>query len=315
MLMARSAEMFGELDGDFERMALLQRSRLVKIKTSDHPDPLTEPRATASIKLPSLCENDVLMMRAEQAEKNLSSLQVETVTLAARRFRQSLPDGRTCGYAIGDGTGCGKGRCIAALMTHMWNSGVKRHVWVSATNDLYYDACRDLKDLGADIPCITLRRLPPSAPLDKWGTEANKELFKHMGAEGDGVIFVTYSLLVQTGQRRQLMAVPVKTEEVRSLLLSGGLLDEKLKVTRKVAGFVDVNGSAMELHQGDRIASVQELRQIQKMALPFTLTVERVLHKDKSEKGSADAGADNQDLTAWNSRLGQLVEWMGGEKA
>jgi hypothetical protein len=279
-----ASEMFGELDGDFERMALLQRSRLVKIKTSDHPDPLTEARATASIRIPPLTENDVLMMRADQAEKNLSSLQVETVTLAARRFRMSLPDGRTCGYAIGDGTGCGKGRCIAALMMHMWNSGIKRHIWVSATNDLYYDACRDLKDLGADIPCITLRRLPPSEPLEKWGTEANKELFKHFGAEGDGIIFVTYSLLVQTGQRRQLIPIPVKTEAVRQLLLSEDLLNDQLRVTRTVDGFTDVSGMATQLHKGDLIASMQKLRQLQTMTLPFTITVERVLHKDKKTK-------------------------------
>ena len=42
-----------------------------------------------------------------------------------------------------------KGRCIAAIVQHMWNSGCKRAVWVSATNELYHDAVRDLKELGS----------------------------------------------------------------------------------------------------------------------------------------------------------------------
>jgi len=348
-----STEMFDELEGDFERMALLQRSRLVKIKTSDHPDPLTEPRATASIKLPQLTENDVLMMTPAQAEKNLSSLQLETCTLAARRFRQTLVDGRASGYVIGDGTGCGKGRCIAALMVHLWNSGCRRNIWVSATNDLYYDAVRDLKDLGADIPCISLRRLPPSAPLDKWGTETNKELFKHFGAEGDGIIFVTYSLLVQTGTRRQLYACPIKTEETRTALLGSDLLDERLRVTRDVSSFSEISDVPLDLHKGDRIVNIQSLKSLQKMTLPFSLTLERVLHKTKNEKAAEVTAADKnknkckiddktkskeknakagkdvdskggegvaedddlKELTPWNSRLGQLVEWMGGKNA
>ncbi|CAK9016734.1 Protein strawberry notch homolog 1 [Durusdinium trenchii] len=48
-------------------------------------------------------------------------------SFAARRFRTKLPDGRTAGYVLGDGTGCGKGRVISALLYHMWNSGHRRH--------------------------------------------------------------------------------------------------------------------------------------------------------------------------------------------
>jgi len=344
-----AADVCEELAGDFERMALLQRSKLVKIPTSDHPDPLSEPRAAASIRLPPLTDGDVLMLHQDTALKRLSSLQVETVTLAARRFRQSTSDGRATGYVIGDGTGCGKGRCIAAVLLHLWNTGIRRHIWVSATNDLYYDACRDLKDLGADIPCVPLRKIAPSAPLDKWGTEANREMFKHLGAEGDGVIFVTYSLLVQTGQRRELIAVPVKTEESRAILLAD-LLDERLHITR--AAEFGSEGGSVSVRKGDRVVSVQTLRQLQVLEVPFTLTLERVLEKKKGsdketnkfsgksqsrggkqgkEENSA-AGEDAEtaeigkeegksakpndiDYTPSNSRLGQLVEWLGGENA
>jgi hypothetical protein len=53
------------------------------------------------------------------------------------------------GFFLGDGTGCGKGRVIAAVIWHLWNSGERRCVWMSSSPDLITDARRDLKDLGA----------------------------------------------------------------------------------------------------------------------------------------------------------------------
>ena len=35
---------------------------------------------------------------------------LQAVGLAARRFQQGLPSGARCGFLLGDGTGCGKGR-------------------------------------------------------------------------------------------------------------------------------------------------------------------------------------------------------------
>jgi len=333
-----AASLVGELENDSERMALLRRSSVVKIKTSDHPDPLTEPRTVASIKMPALTHQDVLGLPQACAESKLSSLQLETVCYAARRFRTTLPDGRTAGYLLGDGTGCGKGRCIAALIYHMWNMGHRRSIWVSATSDLYYDAVRDLQDLGADIPCMPMRKLPPSGPLDRKGSEAHLELTKNLGVEGNGVIFLTYSLLVQTGQRRQVFACPVRNEENRRSLL-GELLDDKLRCVRSVEEFGD-DKSSVHLRAGDRVVGVKKLQDLMALAVPFTVTFERVLTADSKGKGGrpastaepdkgkpekaepegvAAAGPEEQEAssewTPWNSRLGQLVSWLGGSEA
>lgn len=325
-------DLMGELEGDFDRMALLSRSKLLKTKSCDHPDPLSEPCSIASIRMPPLTSEDVIRLPRKVAEERLSSLQLETVCFAARRFRIPLPDGRAAGFVLGDGTGCGKGRIISAMIFHMWNSGHKRSVWVSATNDLYYDACRDLQDLGADIPCISLKRLPPSGPLDKKGSLAHEELVRGLGIEGDGVIFLTYSLLVQTGQRRRTYALSVRTQQQRDQLL--GLLDDRLHITKRVPKFGD-DVSSVELCVGDRLVGIQGSRQLSAMEVPFTLTVERLLKKklpganDKKEgedsKPAKETNATGEEeepdeangteLNAWNSRLGQLVEWLGGENA
>ena len=51
---------------------------------------------------------------------------------------------------IGDGAGVGKGRTIAGIIYDNYLKGRKRAVWVSVSNDLKYDAERDLKDIGAE---------------------------------------------------------------------------------------------------------------------------------------------------------------------
>lgn len=51
--------------------------------------------------------------------------------------------------AIGDGAGVGKGRTIAGVIYENYMKGRKRAIWVSVSNDLKYDAERDLGDIGA----------------------------------------------------------------------------------------------------------------------------------------------------------------------
>jgi hypothetical protein len=49
----------------------------------------------------------------------------------------------------GDGAGVGKGRTIAGVIFENYLKGRKRAIWVSVSNDLKYDAERDLRDIGA----------------------------------------------------------------------------------------------------------------------------------------------------------------------
>ena len=101
---------------------------------------------------------------------------------------------------------------------------------------------------------------------------------------GQWCIFLTYSLLVQTGQRRQVFACPVRTEENRRTLL-GELLDDKLRCVKSVQDFGDEKGS-VDLRAGDRVVGVKKLQDLMAMAVPFTVTIERVLSADGRGKPS-----------------------------
>lgn len=50
---------------------------------------------------------------------------------------------------LGDGAGVGKGRTIAGIIFENYLRGRKKAIWISVSNDLKYDAERDLRDIGA----------------------------------------------------------------------------------------------------------------------------------------------------------------------
>ncbi len=52
-------------------------------------------------------------------------------------------------HISGDGAGVGKGRTIAGIIYENYLKGRKKALWISVSNDLKYDAERDLLDIGA----------------------------------------------------------------------------------------------------------------------------------------------------------------------
>ena len=84
------------------------------------------------------------------------------------------------GWMLGDGTGAGKGRQVAAIMLDHWLRGRRRALWLSQSDKLVEDARRDWCALGG--------RDDDVIPLGKF----------RQGAEiphSDGILFATYATL------------------------------------------------------------------------------------------------------------------------
>ena len=84
------------------------------------------------------------------------------------------------GWMLGDGTGAGKGRQVAAIMLDNWLRGRRRALWLSQSNKLVEDARRDWCALGG--------REDDVIPLGKF----------RQGAEillAEGILFSTYATL------------------------------------------------------------------------------------------------------------------------
>ncbi|CAB0029995.1 unnamed protein product [Trichogramma brassicae] len=165
-----------------EEMAVAETYAVYKPSKLDcknrHPDPVVETSTLASV------EPVDITYRLSIPERNLSSLQLESITYASQQHEHLLPDGSRAGFFIGDGAGVGKGRTIAGIIYENYLKGRKKAIWVSVSNDLRYDAERDLKDINAPIPIHVLKT------------------FKYKKIEHQyGVIFSTYSALI--GEQNQ----------------------------------------------------------------------------------------------------------------
>lgn len=141
--------------GEVLSSAVFQSYRCASLKEGrPHPGDIAEPASLAAIALP---RNDY-PLDAFPAEVitsgKLSSLQLEGMRYACERHRHWLPSGERQGFFLGDGAGVGKGRQISAIILDGYVRGRPKHVWVSSSTDLYQDAVRDLRDLGAHIPVI-----------------------------------------------------------------------------------------------------------------------------------------------------------------
>jgi hypothetical protein len=117
----------------------------------------------------------------------LSRVQLEAVVYALQQQEKHLPRGARAGFFIGDGTGVGKGRELAAIVWENWLRGRKRACWFTCNNDLVVDARRDLDDIGAsDIPLRSLT-----------GLDAGRRIADDFD---EGVLLVTYSCLVASSK-------------------------------------------------------------------------------------------------------------------
>uniref|UniRef100_A0A8B9SVL5 Protein strawberry notch homolog 2 n=1 Tax=Anas platyrhynchos TaxID=8839 RepID=A0A8B9SVL5_ANAPL len=147
------------------------------------PDLVVETSTLSSVPPPDITYS--LSLPCSVADKgSLSALQLEAIIYACQQHEVLLPNGQRAGFLIGDGAGVGKGRTVAGIIFENYLKGRKKALWFSVSNDLKYDAERDLKDIEAShIPVHALNKI-------KYGDTATSE----------GVLFATYSALIGESQ-------------------------------------------------------------------------------------------------------------------
>uniref|UniRef100_A0A665TGT4 Protein strawberry notch homolog 2 n=1 Tax=Echeneis naucrates TaxID=173247 RepID=A0A665TGT4_ECHNA len=154
-----------------------------------HPDIVVETNTLSSVPPPDITYT---LSIPESTIKIglLSALQLEAIIYACQQHEVILQNNQRAGFLIGDGAGVGKGRTVAGIILENYLKGRKKSLWFSISNDLKFDAERDLKDINAqNIPVHALNKI-------KYGDTATSE----------GVLFATYSALIGEsqagGQRR-----------------------------------------------------------------------------------------------------------------
>ncbi|XP_016944641.3 protein strawberry notch homolog 1 [Drosophila suzukii] len=149
-----------------------------------HPDPVVETATLSSVELPDITYQLGLPSKTTEC---LSALQLEAVVYACQAHEQILPSGERAGFLLGDGAGVGKGRTIAGIIYDNYLKGRRRALWISVSNDLKFDAERDLSDIGAHEK---VRVVPISKfKYSRIDSEENENFRR-------GVIFCTYTALI-----------------------------------------------------------------------------------------------------------------------
>ena len=179
-----------------------------------HPTALVQSAAMAAVSHPRPAYRPKLPEKIV-SEGRLSDAQLESVILAGQAHERRLPahfrigdgwetvnrvndaadegpvpteDGEVLsspvrfrrGWMLGDGTGCGKGRQVAAVILDRWLRGTRRALWLSASDKLLEDARRDWAALGgAEADVVPLGKIRPADPIP----------------HRQGILFATYAAL------------------------------------------------------------------------------------------------------------------------
>ncbi|MGV9005921.1 MAG: strawberry notch-like NTP hydrolase domain-containing protein [Brevundimonas sp.] len=178
-------------------------ARVVLPAPRPHPSPLVESGPMASVAPPAPTYRPVLPP-AMREEGRISDAQTEMVIYAGEAHAGHLPgwwrldqaphqivlvsedwdDAAQMrrGFFLGDGTGCGKGRQIAAVIADNMSQGRVRALWLSRNDALLEDARRDWAAIGGGAHDIV--------PLSSWRQGDAIRLDR-------GVLFATYATLRQ----------------------------------------------------------------------------------------------------------------------
>jgi P-loop containing NTP hydrolase pore-1/C-terminal domain on Strawberry notch homologue len=271
----------GEQVGDY---LPYRPARLIFDDAGEHPTALVESLAMGSVAPPKPHYRPILPLRVVQ-DRILSAAQLETVVYAGQAHSEWLgkPTKDTIedesitlsmrkGYFLGDGTGAGKGRQIAAVILDNWLQGRRRHIWVSKNATLLEDARRDwtaVGGIGADIQ-----------PLATW------PLGKHI-LMGEGILFVPYATLRSAREDDSRLAQILKwASDEGTATFNGVIAFDEAHAMGGVAGGETARGKTKGSEQG--IAGV---------TLQDELPEARVLY-------ASATGASNVNNLAYAVRLG-----------
>lgn len=244
--------------GEGRDVGLYQAWRLGRIAFEaprPHPTPLVESGAMASV-APPLPTHRPRLPAGLRADGRLSDAQAETVVYSGEAHGAHLPGWWLPGEAphelrladegaegafrlrrgmfLGDGTGAGKGRQIAAVIADNMAQGRVRALWLSKNEALLEDAQRDWKAIGGSAHDVVSQ--------SRWKQGEAIRLER-------GVLFTTYATLRQPGRGGR----PSRLDQIVAWLggdFDGAIVFDEAHAMANAAGGVGGRGPKKASQQG-----------------------------------------------------------------
>ena len=152
----------------------------------------------------------------------------------SRRARQNAVRFRR-GWFLGDGTGAGKGRQVAAIILDNWLKGRRRALWISKSDKLIEDAERDWTAVGgyrSDI--VPLSRFRQGAAI----------------ALEEGILFTTYATLRTQAKGEQSRAASSRSSTGSAADFDGVVVFDEAHAMANAAGDKGERGEKKPSQQG-----------------------------------------------------------------
>ena len=188
------------------------------------------------------------------------------------------------GWMLGDGTGAGKGRQVAAVIADQMLRGSQRALWISQSAVLIEDARRDWIAIGGH----------PDDIFPAKETSANEQI-----ARRGGILFMTYAALRVQGQQGRRARLDQIVE-----WLAGSLAEEKRFDADPVIVFDEAHAMAnAAARKGGRGVLGPSLQGVTAMKLQNALPQARVMYVSATGASSIHGLSYAARLGLWQSDL------------
>ena len=169
----------------------------------------------------------------DDADADPDTIDGETVSQPVR-FRR--------GWMLGDGTGCGKGRQVAAIVLDQWLRGRRRALWLSHSDKLIEDARRDWTAIGGRAEDIVpISKFRQGAPIP----------------HGEAILFATYATLRSPAREGKISRLEQivgwlagGTDEAMRHAFSGVVVFDEAHAMANAAGGTGNRGAVRPSQQG-----------------------------------------------------------------